>query len=170
MQDTCTHTAYPILTTPGLVVWVSPFINQIREWGPRKSRSCLLTSTRAWASSAASPSPLLSLCADSVSGHPYLAFRHTLLPLLFVILLNSQVSALRPPFCLLQEAFPHSAIWARCSLSVFPAHPPVTALGLLDSCHALTWLSPHKTVSIVHSHQFPEPCGLVPVLGSGTQQ
>lgn len=87
--------------------------------------------------------------------------------LLPLICSPAQPLTLRPPYNLFQEAFPDPAVQARRPLLVHPVHPLVIALCLLDGSRVLMWLSPHPTVSVIHSHTLPEPCGLGPVLGSG---
>ena len=117
-----------------------------------------------------SPPPPLFPPVQTVAPLSYVAFRPRCMPvpqsgtchghLLFVILLNPQVSALRPPFLLFQEAFPDPlSVQARCPVSVHQAHSAATTLCLLDGCHVFTRLSPHHPARITHSHTTPEPSG-----------
>lgn len=172
------HTSGSILITSWDDDVLSPFMNWIREQWSMEVQKLPSEASWAWASRKAShplqPPPLplfppiLSLFLATPVLHlglciyQSLSLEHDTAATFLQSCPTPQVSLLDLP-----TAFPDPAVQATCPLLVHAIHPSVTALCLLDGSCVLIWLSPPPTPSVIHSHTFPEPCGLGPVLGSG---
>lgn len=151
-----THAASSILTMPWDDSVVSPLIKRISKQGPRKFRAVFRVTTglgleEGWSFSPASSSPLpisppiLSLFGaapvllSSLCMCQFLSLEHDAATTYLQSCPTAQVSTLRPPFHLLQEAFyDDSAVQAMHPLLVHPARLPVTVMCLLDAVMAVS--------------------------------